>query len=175
MSDQIRNELLEQILAATVAGGGSNGSGWGEYKDTQYTDVSTFAIAADIDVLVPNNNLAGVKAYEPVGVTFYDAGKITGRTGDSIVISINMKALPTSANTTYIEFWLDIGGAVGELFRRVVSFPKGNGILRPISFTTLAYNLGTWEANGATVYARANGTAEIYDISYVVTRTHTGA
>lgn len=96
--------------------------------------------------------------------------KITGIQGESRIITLNCNVLPTNAGTTYIEFWFDIGGAVGELYRRIVSFPKGNGVLRPVTLSTAVYTLDTWEANGADVYVRANGTADIYDVRYVINR-----
>jgi hypothetical protein len=99
-------------------------------------------------------------------------GYITGQNGDSYMITVDFKAKPTNAGTTYIEDWVDIGGAVGELYRRISSFPKGNGIERSIVHSTAVYSLDTWESNGATVYMRANGPADIYDIRFVVFRMH---
>lgn len=97
-------------------------------------------------------------------------GKITGLEGEMRLITLNCTVTPTNAGTTYIEFWFDIGGAVGELYRRIVSFPKGNGVARPITLTTNVYTLDTWEANGAEVYMRANNTANVYDCRLIVQR-----
>lgn len=99
-------------------------------------------------------------------------GVILGADGDAYIITIDFKMKPTSANTTIGEVWFDIGGAVGELYRRLVSFPKGNGIERPVVLSTAVYTLNTWEANGAKVYVSANGPAEIYDIRFIVFRAH---
>lgn len=99
-------------------------------------------------------------------------GVITGREGDAKMMTLDCKVLPTNANTTYIEFWVDIGGEVGELYRRIVSFPKGNGVVRPVTLSAAVYTLDTWEANGATVYCRANNSAEVYDIRFVLFRLH---
>lgn len=154
-------------------GSASDWTGWGAYSDTVYTSGSPLAIVADTDTELPNNKGGVLEGQLPPDVaTFYDGSVISGQNGDSLLITIDAQIVPTNANTTYIDFWLDIGGAVGELYRRPLTFPKGNGVLRPVVFTTNVYTLDTWEANGATVYCRANGTADIYDIRYIVSRTH---
>lgn len=97
---------------------------------------------------------------------------ITGQNGDGYVITVDLKAKPTNAGTSYVEIWFDIGGAVGELYRRINTFPKGNGVERPITLSTLVYTLNTWEANGAKVYIESDNTCDIYDIRFVIARTH---
>lgn len=156
-----------------------NETGWAQYEDTQYTDVSPFAIVADTDTILPNNAVNIIDSEKPSDVTeFYDGTVITGRSGDGIGVTIDMIVTPTSAGTTFIEIWLDITGGTGtpvnlaNLYRRIVSFPKGNGVPRGVNFTTIGYTLGTWEANGAVVYVRANGSADIHAIRYIITRTH---
>lgn len=161
-------------------------TGWGNYVDTQYTIGSPFSLLASTDTIVPNNSSTGtLETQKPADVTSfvevvpsgvsglgYDHSKITGRNGDGIIITVDCKVTPTSAAATYIEFWFDIGAPVGELYRRILSFPKGSGNERPINFSVAGYTLNTWEANGATVYMRANGPCNVYDIRYLVTRTH---
>ena len=151
-----------------------NDTGWGQYSDTQYTSTA-FSVAANVDTALPNNKGGVIESYKPADVTtFYDGSVITGRTGDSMTITIDMSALPTSATTTLLEVWFDIGGSFGELYRRLISFPKGNGIVRPINFTVGVYSLDTWAANGASVFCRANGPVDLSNIRYVITRTHRG-
>jgi hypothetical protein len=148
-------------------------TGWANYADTQYTSGSPFLLAADTDTVLPNNAGSVLDTQKPDDVTtFYDGSVITGRNGDGICITVDMEVIPTSAGTTLLEVWFDIGGAVGELYRRPISFPKGQGVVRHVNFTVTGYTLDTWEANGASVYVRANGTASIYGVRYVVTRTH---
>lgn len=160
----IFNAMFTEIYRST---------GWAQYADTQYTSVSPFSISGNADTMLPNNAGGVIDSQKPDDITtFYDGSVITGRAGDGLGITIDFNAVPTNANTTYIEVWVDIGGAVGELYRRIISFPKGVGAVRPVNFTVIGYTLGTWESNGGTVYVRANGTADIYDIRYVLTRTH---
>ena len=151
-------------------------TGWAQYADTQYTSGAPFSITADTDTVLPNNAAQVLESEKPSDVTtFYDGSVITGRNGDGITITVDLTATPTSAAATFIELWFDIGAPVGELYRRIVTFPKGNGVARPVNFTVTGYTLGTWELNGATAYVRANGPVDIHAIRYVITRTHRGS
>lgn len=103
-------------------------TGWGQYQDTQYTSVSPFALAADTDTNLPNNAGSVIETQKPTDVTtFYDGTVITGRNGDGVTLTIEFQAEPTNVATTYLEVWVDIGGSVGELYRRIITFPKGQG------------------------------------------------
>lgn len=157
----------------------SAGLGWADYSDTEYTEASAFTLTADTATRLPNNGLAGPKTYTPAdlnGRGFYDAsgdasgGLILGLEGESLVITLDFKAKPSSVAATYIDQWFDIGGGVGELYRRTATFPKGSGVERNITFTTAVYTLDTWEANGAQIWVESNGPVEIYDIRFVIFR-----
>lgn len=160
-------------------------SGWGDYDDDQYTEASPFALSADSDTILPNNAAVTRELELPFDIandsdadrrTFYDVPnqKILGRAGDSVLITIEFKAKPTSGAATYIETWFDIGGVIPPLYRRITSFPKGTGVERTIVQTTAVYTLDTWETNGADVFVRSNGPVSLYDIRYVVYRNHKG-
>ena len=162
----VRGIINELVVCA-------NGTGWAQYEDTVYTSGSPFSVSASTDTVLPNNKGNTLETQKPNDVTtFYDGTVITGRNGDGILITIDCTVEPTSGTATYAEFWLDIGGAVGELYRRIISFPKGTGVARPVNFTVSGYTLGTWETNGATVYVSSDGPIDIYGIRYVITRTH---
>ena len=156
-----------------------NFSGWGYYGDTQYTSGSPLAILADTDTIIPNNKATVIETEKPSDITtFYDGTVVTGRSGDDIIISVDFAVTPTNAGTDFIEVWFDITGGTGtpaplaNLYRRIFSFPKGSGAERRISFSHSGYTLGTWETNGAVLYVKANNTANIYDIAYIIKRTH---
>ena len=162
--------LLEKIVTTT---------GWGDYVDTQYTSASPFSVLGDTITNLPNNRGSIIETQKPYDVdTFYDGSVIKGREGDGILVTIDFIAKPTNANTTFVEVWLDITGGVGtpvkfaNLYKRIISFPKGNGVQRPINFTFGGYTLATWEANGGIVKVLGNGTFDLYDVRYVITRTH---
>ena len=147
-------------------------SGWGNYADTQYTVGSPFAIAADTDTVLPNNAGSKIESQLPIDIaTYYDGSVITGKNGDGFSITLELIAVPGSTTNTYIDIWIDIGGSVGELYRRTLTFAKGAGTYNMNkSFT--GYSLDTFEANGSTVYVRSNTTVDIHGIRYVITRTH---
>ena len=85
---------------------------------------------------------------------------------------IYFKAVPSGASQ-YLDIWIDIGGAVGELYRQTFSFPRGAGVERGILYALPSgYTLGTWEANGGTVKVRTNATLDIYAINYNFDRSH---
>jgi len=148
-------------------------TGWGDYVDTAYTSGSPFLVLANTDTALPNNKGTAIETQKPTDVTtFYDGSVITGRNGDAILATIDCTLLPTDVATTFVEVWFDIGGTIGPLYRRIISFPKGTGIERPLNYTVAAYTLGTWQTNGATVKIRANGSLSVYGIRYVITRTH---
>jgi len=145
--------------------------GWAQYADTQYTSGSPFSVAANTDTILPNNAGNNIETQKPLDVdTFYDGTVITGRNGDGIAITVDLLAIPTNANTSFVEIWFDIGSGQ-DLYKRIITFPKGNGVVRPINFSVSGYTLNTWEANGATVKVRADNTVDLYDIRYVITRT----
>ena len=173
MTDKTRNELLEDILSATNLGF-TGKSGWASYTDSQYVDAGTaVTIPADSDTALPNNAGVIVDSQKPADITtFYDGSVITGRTGDNLDIMVYFKAVPTVVNQ-WLEVWIDIGGAVGELYRQTFVFPKGASIERGVVYgLPSAYTLGTWEANGATVYVRSNAAVDIYKINYNFDRSH---
>lgn len=167
LAPSVRTKLNSTIDIA------NDNTGWAQYQDTQYSSGSPFSLAANTDTILPNNAGSVIDSQKPSDITtFYDGSVITGRDGDGIIITVDFTAVPTNVNTTTLEVWFDIGGAVGELYRRIITFPKGNGIARPVNFTVLGYTLGTWETNGATVYVNANNTCDVYGMRYVIARSH---
>jgi len=151
-----------------------NTSGWASYVDTVHVDLGTsFTVSADTDTILPNNAGTIIDSQKPSDIaTFYDGSVITGRNGDALDMMLYFKAVPSAANQ-WLEVWVDIGGAVGELYKQTFVFPKGASVERGIVYgLPSAYTLGTWEANGATVYVRSNAIVDIYKINYNFDRTH---
>jgi hypothetical protein len=164
------NSMFSEIFGMT---------GWGNYSDTQYTSASPISISGGVDITLPNNKLNSIETQKPTDITtFYDGVTIPGRNGDGILISIEFTIKPTNVATTLCEAWIDITGGTGSpvnlanLYRRPFNFPKGVGIERKISFSHAGYTLDTWEANGGVVKIRTDGAADVYDVSYIITRTH---
>ena len=163
----------EQYQLPTNGSVGDTTTGWGLYSDTQYTSASPLSVSADTDTILPNNKGEVIETQLPADVTtFYDGTKFLGRSGDGLLITVNMVATPTSNSTTTMDIWFDIGGGTDPIFPQLATFPRGNGVEREISFTVAGYTLDTWEANGAVAYIRANGPVEVHDVQYILTRTH---
>ncbi len=153
---------------------GNGDTGWADYQDTTtLTSASPLQLAADTDtqLTIAANVVRETQLPDDVAA-FFANDKILGRNGDGIAITLEFKAKPTNAGTTLLEAWFDIGGSVGELYCRPISFPKGVNVERAVNFTVIGYTLDTWETNGAAIYLRANNTCDIYEPRVVITRTH---
>lgn len=148
-------------------------TGWASYVDTQYTVGSPFSLSAGVNTNLPNNAGTIINSQIPSDIaSFYTAGKITGRNGDGLAMQLFFFATPTTPNQ-YIDIWIDIGGAIGQLYRQTFSFPRGAGITRGIMYTLpAAYTLATWQANGGTVRVLSDAICTIYGITYNFARTH---
>lgn len=149
-------------------------TGWASYVDTQYPNSGApFTLTANTDTLLPNNAGTVIDSQKPADITaFYDGTVITGRNGDNLDIMIYFKAVPSVVNQ-WLDIWIDIGGTVGELYRQTFNFPRGAGTERGILYALpSAYTLGTWEANGGSVYVRSNASCDIYRINYNFDRSH---
>lgn len=148
-------------------------TGWAQYGDTLYTEASPFNLPANTDTVLPNNAGNTIDSQKPVDITsFYEGGLITGRNGDSLDVMIYFKAKSSTVDQ-FVDVWIDIGGGIGELYKQTYTFPKGQNTERGIMYSLAsAYTLGTWEANGGTVYVRSNAPVEIYDITFNFDRTH---
>lgn len=166
----------EVFVSDVAAGNPQNITGWGDYADTVYTTGSPFSVATgDGLVDLPNNAGTKVESQLPYDVaTFYNGTTITGRNGDGLLITIEFKVRPTSAaSNARVYVSIDIGGTVGEIYSRDFSLTKGSGVEHFYLSSFGAYTLNTWQTNGGTVKVQAiNSAIEIYDIRYVLTRTH---
>lgn len=162
---------------------GVSETGWGKYTDSQYGLGSPFSITADTDTIVPNNSSSVNESQLPTDIaTFtevidsatsgltYEYSKILGSENDSLLISINLKAIPTGGSATYIELWFNDGS--GEENKHIFTFPKGMGEVRHINFSISVIISNDWDTNGGTLYARSNGSCDIYDINWSVNRIH---
>ena len=158
------------VVGETVTGGTSGASAVIQEISGDATSGVLF-LGAITGTFTDNEAITGSGSGAALANGTNGPGLITGRERDALGVTIDFKLTP-SVGATYVEVWLDIGGAIPPLYKRIVSFPKGSGVERPINFSTLAYTLDTWEANGAKVYVRSDGDVDIYDIRYVLHRLH---
>lgn len=150
-------------------------TGWADYVDGVYTSSSPYTLIANNKITLPNNATIIRDTQMPVDVTeFYDAttSTIIGRNGDGLNIVIEFDLRPIVNQTTKITVAIDIGGAVGEIYRRDFITSKGVGVEHYYLSSFNAYTLNTWEANGGAIKIESDYDIEIYNIRYVLTRTH---
>lgn len=121
MTEKTRNELLEDILAATLAGGSADNIRGGiiDYNDSA-TAVTPISIPSGlVDVDITNDGLGPFtnKTYAPVGVTdiwnsntnLFDFSELS--LGDMIDIRLDLTVTTTSPNQLVeIDLILGIGG-----------------------------------------------------------------
>lgn len=162
---------------------GVSETGWGKYTDSQYSSESPFSITADTNTIVPNNSSSVNESQLPTDIaTFtevidsatsgltYEYSKILGSENDSLSIDIDLKAIPTDVSATYVELWFNDGS--GQENKHIFTFPKGMGEVRHINFSVCVIISNDWDTNGGTLYARSNGSCDIYDVSWSVSRNH---
>lgn len=150
-------------------------TGWGDYTDTQFTSTSAGFVAANTNFFLPNNGGNTNESQKPIDIpTFYDTTtqRIIGRNGDGLNVVLQFKARPLTNNITTVTLSIDIGAPVGRIYTRDIVLSKGFNQEHFYLSSFSAYTLGTWEANGGRVIIRTNRNIEIYDIRYVLTRTH---
>lgn len=150
-------------------------TGWGVYSDTQYTSASPGIVPSTGIYYLPNNALSKIESQKPIDIdTFYDetTQQITGRNGDGLNVVIEFKLRPRTNFDTRVTLGIDIGGTVGEIYTRDFVLTRGLGQEHYYLSSFNAYTLGTWEANGGRVLIRTTHSVEVYDIRYVLTRTH---
>ena len=150
-------------------------TGWSEYRDSTYTTGSPLTLVDGVKIDLPNNKGITDESQKPIDIpTFYNGTVITGRNGDDISITIEFKCRPTTAAADVRVFTaIDIGGSIGEIYPLEIGLSKGSGVEHYFNKVIEGFTKGTWEANGGTVKIEAiNSGVEVYDIRYVIKRTH---
>ena len=153
-------------------------TGWAQYGDTAYTLGAPFVITAGTTSILPNNAGSNITTYLPTSVTsFYDSAnnKIKPKNvGDYYSINIRFKAKNTNINGVF-DIGLDIGGALGVIFKETFLFAKGAGVEQDFNILISGYSLDTFVANGGIPKITSIvGDTSIYTITYQITRVHKG-
>lgn len=154
------------------------GSGWASYRGTAYTFASPFTILDGVTSAIPNNAGNVINNQLPSGVTsFYDSasGKITPElVGDYYIHTIRLKASTTAVMGGHADFGIDIGGALGIVFKETVIFAKGANIEHNFAFVCPGYAIETFIANGGIpkLTALGGGDVKVYDVEFQINRTH---
>lgn len=152
-----------------------NWAGWGFYADSVHTSDNPFIPPRREWVPLPFFLNGGtLDEQEPLNTPLFEDNKVTGRTGDALIIGLRFTVSATRRNA-----WSDIAIDIGtednpiRIIPQTVSFVKNANNEQSYVLTYLVYTLDIWEANGGLfqVYAdRAN--TKFYNMSVSVTRTH---
>lgn len=146
-------------------------TGWASYVDTAFTSGSPFNVSAGVTTKLPNNAGTIIDGQKPDDITtFYTGSLITGRNGDSLDLMIYFKVLPSSTNAE-LDVWIDIGGAIGEIYLQTFYF-RGATTKGVLYSLPSAYTLNTWEANGGSVYVKPSVNMDFWEMKYNFDRTH---
>jgi len=151
-------------------------TGWARYLDATYTVGSPLAILSGVRATLTNNAVSKLETQLPDGVTsFFNDGtqKILAiENGDSYNLSIRFKA-KMSVLSGYFDIDLDIGGAQGIISQESILFTRGSGTEQRFDIDLTVFSGVTFVANGGTLsITPQNGDIDIYDISFVIVRTH---
>lgn len=151
-------------------------TGWIEYSDLTYTDSNRLTIGTTLQNF-SMTNISLRQADKPTDVVWNDwfngTHVLSDAAGSSYVYKWRYKAEPQAVNAYCEAFW-NIGGAVGQLPLRLITFPKGNGVEQIGTFTNIEYTLDTWYQNGALIQIQCSDNVEFWDIELTIERLHIG-
>lgn len=147
--------------------------GWGVYRDTTYTSGSPWTLVSGTAAALPNDAGNNITGFMPPNVAaFYDGTLIRpAQVGDYYILTVRLQA-EFSGALPIVQFRVDLGGAVGEAFQELMTFPKGSGAPHNFSIVVPFYSLDTFVANGGTVELESlsGGDVDIWDIEYQINR-----
>lgn len=154
-------------------------TGWADYQDGQFTNEQPQALPAGVATKVLIDGAVKQEQELPFGVTeLFNTTQseiITPRAGSGLMISFETIIRRTTGTGEWaVDAYIDIGlaGPV-ELYPRTISHNKISGD-KKITFTTGAYALDTWAANGGALMLRPSVDAVCYKSRVIVHQTHRG-
>lgn len=160
-------------VGETLTGGtsGATATIMGYRDDPNTANAGILLLGLITGTFTDNETVTGTTTGSATANGSNDVGRIAGKQGDSYSIHIEYTCVPTAAGTKAIDTYFDIQGAIGELYRRTVGFPKGNGEIIKVTSTTQVFTLDTWEGNAAKVWCETKGgTANIYGSRFNIYR-----
>lgn len=131
-------------------------SGFIAYEDTSGTTATL--LAGDTIILSLNPDLIEQRN-RPIDMPIlYQESDSTnvGKNGCAFEIVVQIEITQESPNETKTSFWFNIGGGIPPLYETGATLTKGNGLTTPVNKSTGIYTLGTWEANGGSLYITSN-------------------
>lgn len=159
-------EMLLLELSARV----DDKSGWANYRDGSAGQT----LAANTRALWTNDAATVDDAEKPSDVpTYWDATNslIPGHAGDAIVLRIQSTFTPSDGTASMLSMELDIGGMT-LVDQQFIPITGGAGVAQSFSFTSLGFQRGVWEANGAKIYVMSDGPGVLTAKRILVARMH---
>lgn len=162
------------LIASTIGQ-----TGWADYQDGTYTNAVPQVLPAGVNTEIEIDGAITQDQELPFGVTtFWDQvanAIITPQAGSGLMISFEtIIRRATGTGEWAVDCFIDIGipGPV-ELYPRTISHNKISGD-KKITWTTGAYALDTWAANGGKIVLRPSVDAVAYQSRVIVHQTHRG-
>ena len=111
-------------------------------------------------------------------LSFYDevGQRILGSNGSDFILTVRIRVRPTTIDATAIKVEMEITQSgtpiIIETGQRTL--PWGIGTETAMNFTFSGYCREAFAAGGARVFLTCDGPIEVYEVSYVIKRTHKG-
>ena len=152
-------------------------AGWARYMDSQYTEASPLALAADTLTQLPNNKNTVLRSHS--SIEFYTNGsesKIFGENiNDVYIATIEFKAKAPNANQTHLNLSVENGGGIIENLDIAMAYIKGNNTTQVFHNIFQYYIDQNFYDNGASFKIQSHGgTSTLWDIQYFIQRTQNG-
>lgn len=174
MSNAEREAYLASQFSAT-----ENWSGWADYTDTTYTDASPQLLTANAENIIEIDGLVNQTQEMPFGLSqFWNAetNAITPNVAGMGILITFETVIKRASGTGRWEFdtFIDIGlpGPV-ELFPRTIAVDNGSDD-KKVTWSTGAYCLDTFVANGGNIIIRPEIAAECHNSRIVLHQLHRG-
>ena len=149
--------------------------GWESYADTVNTEgspqVLTASVANQITIVddTPNN---AQKPIELGANGLWTGNKITPITsGDAYLVRFDFTASIDNVSG-YFDLKIDIDGAVGVIFTKVNTFPKGANVAHGFTTTNFIFTGDTFKLNGGSLIITPSHEMEIWDKVVVIQRIY---
>lgn len=193
MPDQVRdiNDLLSNLFQDGQTSGISaqdlrdlivssiGQTGWADYRDTQFTDAAPQVLIANTPNKVLINGLVNQTQELPVGVpNLWDTTTntiVAANAGTGMLVTFETTIRRASGTGGWeLDSWIDIGLPGGvRLYPRTQAADNGSND-KKVTWTTAAYCLDTWVANGGAIYIEPEVAAECYGSRVIIHHTHHG-
>ena len=154
---------MEYVADGAASGDWIRTQGWGQFQDTQRavgTPTQTLATGVRTQWLCDGGFLTIQKSpSDLVNPLWNTTTNIIQPISsfDTYQVRVGFTAENYAGATPYIDFALDIGGGIGEIFWWTVDLRKG-GAAQKNGFAFPVFTGSTFLANGGTIYATYNGT-----------------